>query len=116
MIIHPQNIDKIQLPIEWKLELLGNHSNIITSFKTFDKINAEFKENKTGLKIHYLKVSDMNLAGNRIYFYNSSNTFYSGEKKDFEKGFLKPNSLVFPKRGAAIATNKKRITSYYSLS
>ena len=115
MIFNPKHIDKIKLPSGWKLELLGNYSNIVTSFKTFQKIKDEYEKNNNGLPIHYLKVSDMNLEGNKIFFLNSNNTFYSGVKKNLDKGFLKPNSLVFPKRGAAIATNKKRITSTYSV-
>jgi restriction endonuclease S subunit len=115
MIFNPNHLDKINLPSGWKLELLGKYSNIVTSFKTFQKIKNEFEKNNDGLPIHYLKVSDMNIEGNKIFFLNSNNTFYSGVKKNFDKGFLKPNSLVFPKRGAAIATNKKRITSTFSV-
>jgi type I restriction enzyme S subunit len=115
MIFNPKYLEKINLPNGWKFELLGNYSNIVTSFKTFQKIKDEYEKNIDGLPIHYLKVSDMNLEGNKIFFLNSNNSFYSGAKKNFDKGFLKPNSLVFPKRGAAIATNKKRITSTYSV-
>lgn len=115
MIFNPKHLEKINLPNGWKLELLGNYSNIVTSFKAFQKIKDEFEKHNDGMPIHYLKVSDMNIEGNKIYFLNSNNTFYSGVKKNFDKGFLKPNSLVFPKRGAAIATNKKRITSTYSV-
>lgn len=115
MIFNPRNLDKIKLPSGWKLELLGNYSNIVTSFKTFQKIKDGYGKNCDGILIHYLKVSDMNLEDNKVFFLRSNNTFYGGSNKSFANGFLKPNSLVFPKRGAAIATNKKRITSAYSV-
>lgn len=56
-------------------------------------------------KIACIKVSDMNLPENSKEIVTSSHwideTIYS---------LLPVNSIVFPKRGAAIATNKKRIT------
>ena len=52
-----------------------------------------------------IKVSDMNLPENQREIVTSSHWMQSTTKP-----LLPVNSVVFPKRGAAIATNKKRIT------
>ena len=54
----------------------------------------------------YCKVSDMNLQGNEKYMI-SSKTYVT---KDVGlKSSIPANSVIFPKRGGAIGTNKKRI-------
>jgi hypothetical protein len=56
-----------------------------------------------------VKVSDMNRPGNEIFIKESA----AGVRSDsrFLRGFriLPRNAIVFPKRGGAIATNKKRL-------
>ena len=54
----------------------------------------------------YCKISDMNLQGNEKYM-RSSKTYVS--KKVGLKSSIPANSVIFPKRGGAIGTNKKRI-------
>ena len=54
----------------------------------------------------YCKVSDMNLEGNEKYMF-SSKTYVS--KAVGLKASIPANSVIFPKRGGAIGTNKKRI-------
>lgn len=51
----------------------------------------------------YFKVAEMNLPGNEKYLRYSS-AFLKEDAKTFPA-----NSIVFPKNGAAVATNKKRI-------
>ena len=53
----------------------------------------------------YFKVGDMNLEGNEKYLYYTS-SYLDTTFKSYPK-----YSIVFPKNGAAIATNKKRILS-----
>jgi len=60
-------------------------------------------------QIAYLKVSDLNISGNETEIQTSSrfiNLDLVSKKKIIPRG-----SVIFPKRGGAIATNKKRITS-----
>ena len=58
--------------------------------------------------IPYVKVSDMNLVGNEKYIVTANSYVESdvSEKMIFPKG-----TVLFPKRGGAIGTNKKRIAS-----
>jgi type I restriction enzyme S subunit len=112
----PQRKTEIGLvPESWEVVELGKHSNIRTSFPTFHKLMAKYKSVRQGTEFFFLKVSDMNIAGNEIFIYESNNKFLTDKQTDFTNGFIKPNSLIFPKRGAAISTNKKRITTKYSV-
>ena len=56
----------------------------------------------------YAKVADMNLSGNETYIIRSTKYVNSDIAKST---WLPKGSVVFPKRGAAIHTNKKRILS-----
>jgi type I restriction enzyme S subunit len=55
----------------------------------------------------YVKVSDMNLPENQFEIRTSSR-FVTPERRDL-KGLIPAGSIIFPKRGGAIATNKKRL-------
>ena len=63
-------------------------------------------ENEGG-SIPYIKVADMNISGNEKYITASSRyvTEETAGKRIFPSG-----AVVFPKRGGAIGTNKKRLT------
>lgn len=62
-----------------------------------------------GVRVIGIKVSDMNLPGNEIEF-RSANLERQLPAEEALKRTVPANSIVFPKRGAAIATNKKRLT------
>ena len=64
------------------------------------------KEDEGG-PIPYVKVGDMNYHGNERYITTSSR-FVSAETAG--KGLFEVGSILFPKRGGAIGTNKKRMT------
>ena len=64
------------------------------------------KENEGG-DIPYVKVGDMNFPGNERYITTSSR-FVSEDTAG--KGLFDVGSIIFPKRGGAIGTNKKRMT------
>lgn len=57
----------------------------------------------------YFKVAEMNLPGNEKYLIHSP-SYLSGNIKTFPA-----NSIVFPKNGAAVSTNKKRILQVASV-
>ena len=63
-------------------------------------------ENEGG-PIPYIKVGDMNYPGNERYITTSSR--YVSEATA-GKGLFEVGSILFPKRGGAIGTNKKRMT------
>lgn len=63
---------------------------------------------KTNGEIPYLKVADMNFPGNETEIITSSR--YVDLCSVNAKGLIPPGATIFPKRGGAILTNKKRIT------
>ena len=67
-------------------------------------LNSGNQYEETSKGIPYIKVADMNLPENQQYIRTSSR--FADESND---GCILPNSIIFPKRGGAIATNKKRI-------
>ncbi|MGB4848041.1 MAG: restriction endonuclease subunit S [Saprospiraceae bacterium] len=90
-----------ELPKSWEWVRL-NQVLQTTSGLTFPA-NLEKQQGR----IPYLKVGDMNLPGNEIIITTSSR-FIDPEKKHLQY-LISPGSIIFPKRGGAIATNKKRI-------
>lgn len=59
--------------------------------------------------IPFLKVSDMNLAGNEVYITKSNHTISRDTMTLLKAKLIPSGSVIFPKIGGAILTNKKRI-------
>lgn len=70
----------------------------------------DFKGQKDGYLL--LKVSDMNLPGNEVYINESQEWVDAAESKYIN---VPAGTVIFPKRGAAIGTNKKRIIKRASI-
>ncbi len=56
--------------------------------------------------IPYFKISDMNKKGNEKFLIHTENFLYSSNERNYPKG-----SIVYPKNGGAVYTNKRRILS-----
>jgi restriction endonuclease S subunit len=65
-------------------------------------------QGKEGKQFPFLKVSDMNIAGNSRYIHKWNNSIDDETRLLLGAKVFMPNSIIFPKVGAAIATNKKR--------
>ena len=61
--------------------------------------------------IPYFKVGDMNLSGNELFMNNA----YSYLSETYDGVIFPENSIIYPKNGGALLTNKKRILSKPSL-
>lgn len=71
-----------------------------------------FPKSQQGLKvgeIPFIKVSDMNLAGNEKYMTSSNNYISLETARDLNIKVHPSGTVIFPKIGGAIATNKRRI-------
>lgn len=61
------------------------------------------------LEIPFFRVSDMNIPGNEVFMENHSNTVSTTTLKELGARAFPSGTVIFPKIGAAIATEKKRI-------
>lgn len=94
-----------ELPNEWKWVRLGE----ISTLKSGSTINKNLEIGNENAGIPYIKVGAMNLAGNERTI--SVSNSYVKVTENLQKYIIPENSIIFPKRGGAIATNKKRIVS-----
>jgi len=99
--ISPEEIP-YELPKGWEWVRLGEIVRVISG-KT---INSQYEQENGD--IIYLKVSDMNLPENSKEIKTSSR-FVDYKTYFREEELIPAHSIIFPKRGGAIATNKKRI-------
>jgi type I restriction enzyme M protein len=60
-------------------------------------------------ELPFYKVSDMNSAGNEMYMFKSNNYLSVDDRSQLRATVFPKETIIFPKIGAAIATNKKRI-------
>ena len=71
-------------------------------------------QGRTGLEIPFFKVSDTNTPENKVEMFYAQNTVSSQDVSDFKFIFHKPNSIVFPKVGAALLLNKRNVLAQKS--
>lgn len=67
------------------------------------------EQGHTDKEILFCKVSDMNLPANSRHLIEANNTIDSATAKKLRATILKEGTVVFPKIGGAIATNKRRL-------
>jgi len=85
------------IPIDWEVKKLGDYVKI-----TSGESPVIFNLSTEKRKYPYLKVEDLNNCDK--YQINSR------EYSDYEKSIVEKESIIFPKRGAAILNNKVRIS------
>lgn len=95
---------------EWPMVKLGEICNIVSGYG-FPK---ELQGDKRGT-VPFYKVGDMNLPGNERIL-SQSNNYVTEQTISFNRWLkITSDAVVFPKIGAAIYTNKKRVLSCESL-
>ena len=91
-------------PQSWKGVRLGNVCKVVngsgfkTSYQGYDS-----------LPIPFIKVSDMNIAGNEKIVSRAANTVNTNMLKELKAKTCPAGSVIFPKVGGAVFTNKKRL-------
>jgi len=101
--ILPEEIP-FELPDGWVWCRLGEIVSL-KSGTTFSKdIEGDFGD------FMYVKVGGMNLLGNEVEI-TTANSYICKTPK-VENALIPSRSIIFPKRGGAIATNKKRIVNF----
>lgn len=98
-------------PALWGEQMLSGKGYTKASLADVTQIKSGFTLPKTLEKssgeIPYVKVADMNLTANREGIFTSSRFVNMSDVNP--SGLIPPGATVFPKRGGAILTNKKRI-------
>jgi type I restriction enzyme, S subunit len=111
-----------QAVLKWAFEgKLTNAENKIKLVKFGDVIKVVSGNTPKGLEnvsnrgtFQYYKVSDMNLNGNEVEMKKSKLTLTTSEIDKLKIKLFPKGTVIFPKRGGAILTNKKRILSVES--
>ena len=86
---------------EWQTITVGE----LCKLKSGIAVSADIEKAKGDFK--YFKVGEMNLEGNEFFLQITDR--YLARDDAPEKSLMPAGAIVFPKRGGAIATNKKRI-------
>jgi type I restriction enzyme S subunit len=98
--------DLYPLPVKWqwyRLDQIGEWA-IGGGFPTAE-------QGHTDRPILFAKVSDMNLPGNEKWIRTANNSIDEATAKRLRVKVHPPGTVIFPKIGGAIATNKRRITT-----
>lgn len=104
-----------QMPQSWISKPLGACCDIVTGSMAYTEfVNAEQVNGPDTVRCMAVKVADMNALGNELEFVASDQT-KSLAADVAQAKLVPPRSAVFPKRGAAIATNKKRLTTTWTV-
>jgi type I restriction enzyme S subunit len=96
------------IPKHWNLFKISDVAEVKTStssLKTLEQCD------KGPVPVFYLKVSDMNHPSNLLRMVTTATITEITEEAADRLNAVRPDAIVFPKRGAAIATNKKRLTT-----
>lgn len=90
-----------------QLHYLVKDISVVRAGSTFpEKYQGNLQE-----KYPFYKVSDMNLEGNEIFMNHVRNSISEEIKVEIRAKPFPKNTIIFPKVGGAILTNKKRILS-----
>lgn len=94
----------LKVPMSWEVIELGSVCSIVSG-NTPKGLENIFNYGT----IQFYKVSDMNLSGNELFMKVSNNHLTLAEVKKLKIKIFPKGTVIFPKRGGAILTNKKRI-------
>jgi len=97
------------MPEGWAVPTVESVCQIKASAISYKQLENARNE-PGGTRVIGIKVSDMNIPGNEVEIH-TANLERQIPEKDAIKRTVPGNSIIFPKRGAAIATNKKRLTT-----
>ena len=101
---------EMNLPEHWKAIRLEE----IADVRAGTGFPIKYQGNVEG-KYPFYKVSDMNITGNETLMYASNNWVNEDTVKTLKAKLFPKDTVIFPKVGAAVHTNKKRILSIKGL-
>jgi type I restriction enzyme S subunit len=103
------------VPESWDVLRLGECCDVVSSAISYSDLEkAVDYVGDDAVDVMGVKVSDMNLPGNELVF-SRANLERKMPPSILRKRLIAEGTIVFPKRGAAIATNKKRIATGWTV-
>ena len=102
------------VPESWIVGQLGQFADVVSTRMTYSELaNLEPDECQDQVRVLGIKVADMNIPGNEVELRDAAlgRMVNRGTAK---QRCAPPGTIIFPKRGAAIATNKKRISTEWT--
>jgi len=103
------------MPESWTPTPLGICCDILSGSMSYtDFLKIASADEDDAIECMGIKVSDMNLPGNESRFVTANQVKRLPVALAHRK-LIPANTVVFPKRGAAIATNKKRLTTTWTV-
>ena len=98
-------VERNELPLGWTWAKIGSIFDVVSGG------TPKGLEQDEGGDIPFYKVSDMNTPGNEIWMDAAAIYLSEPEKNELRLTAYREGTIIFPKRGGAILTNKKRILS-----
>lgn len=102
--VAPDATELPELPTGWVWASVEQMSDLVSGHTPKD---ANQYSDDSG-SVHWFKVGDMNVEGNERYLVAASSRFSEEVAAELGMKIVPAGTIVFPKRGGAIATNKKR--------
>lgn len=98
------------IPQSWRAERLDAYATVVSTRMSYSELDAmDASRDEGSVKVLGVKVADMNLPGNEVELKTAALEKLVN-RETVERRCAPPGTILFPKRGAAIATNKKRMT------
>jgi len=111
--VHLKETEIGPVPAHWEVRMISDVCEVKGSTISLPELIEKDTKDANHCMVHGIKVADMNLPGNERRFANA-NTRARLPESLAKRLSVPPDSIVFPKRGAAIATNKKRLTTTWT--
>lgn len=103
------------IPASWEASRLDAVADVISTRMSYaELLRAQPSTGANAIRVLGIKVSDMNALGNEVEISQSALDVMV-DRDVAELRCAPPGAIIFPKRGAAIATNKKRIARTWTV-
>ena len=103
------------LPADWDVVRLDSCANVISTRMSYSELEAVRPSSAhDAVPVLGIKVSDMNRPGNEVEISQAA-LVVPLDRSVAEHRCAPPGTIIFPKRGAAIATNKKRLATTWTV-
>jgi type I restriction enzyme, S subunit len=103
------------VPESWEAGRLDEYADVISTRMSYSQLEEfESSEDHHAVRVLGIKVADMNLPGNEVEL-QTALVERMMDRATAQYRCAPPRTIIFPKRGAAIATNKKRLSTEWTV-